>query len=143
MTIYDTMQAICQQKTVSFDRDAINPKKASELLYIPNSMIDSRCYDPETLVLCAFEGCTYLIDEEANLWDILPSGHLSIRSVGIFEQGVEGFAAEMVLADTDKLDGLKGCFEQDFIELVQTIDKANKSGHSIEDFDVDLSLLKP
>lgn len=143
MTIYDTMQAISQQQQVVFDRDAIDAKKAGELLTIPNAMLDKRCYNPQTLVLCSFDGETYLMDEETHLWDITPSGHLSIRSVGTFAYGVEDFAADMVLADTDKLNELQGCFNEDFIELVQTLDKANKSGHSLEDFAADMSLLTP
>lgn len=113
--------------TPVLDSAYLDKDKALQLLSLNTHVnFDERCQDVSTLVLCSFDGQTYFIDENANIWDINEEGNLSILSVGITGYGINGFATDVAKkaaqeADQATLNDMMNYLEADFIESLSDI----------------------
>lgn len=113
--------------TPVLDSAYLDKDKALQLLSLNTHVnFDERCQDVSTLVLCSFDGQTYFIDENANIWDINKEGNLSILSVGITGYGINGFAVDVAKkaaqeADQATLKEMMNYLEADFIESLSGV----------------------
>lgn len=122
-SIIEVMNAIDALRcdTPVLDSAYLDKDKALQLLSLNTHVnFDERCQDVSTLVLCSFDGQTYFIDENANLWNINEEGNLSILSVGITGYGVNGFAVDVAKKaaqedDQATLNEMTNYLEADFI----------------------------
>ena len=113
--------------TPVLDSAYLDKDKALQLLSLNTHVnFDERCQDVSTLVLCSFDGQTYFIDENANIWDINKEGNLSILSVGITGYGINGFAVDVAKkaaqeADQATLKEMMNYLEADFIASLSDV----------------------
>lgn len=120
LNIFDICQALDtngnKPTNPLFDARLFDKKKVNQLLSLDLTfMLDERFNEPETLVLCSYEGETFFIDENANLWDIYKTGELSMLSVGHLGYGIDGFVVDL-LAENLADDELKEHFSFAMVE---------------------------